>query len=225
MTNSTRWPAARSRATASTEPGIGWCASQTTPSRSHSTTHGPSVWSTSSHWPGVIDHLAMLARRVATCTGASLRTVRRSALLTRRAARRRDVRRRTTCCRSATSRRSCAAIAHNIVAVDVPLERDGTDRYDAAGRRLRQWIAERRARAPIRAPSFTLYRDASSPTRPAPPRARSGSSARWRSSTRAPGRAAPRTHDAEGHDRPPRPHPGHAVQPVAGLGPVARPPA
>src|SRR4029079_18244718 len=29
---------------------------------------------------------------------------------------------------------------HNIVAIDVPLERDGPQRYDAAGRRLADWI-------------------------------------------------------------------------------------
>ncbi|HSJ91297.1 MAG TPA: DUF1015 domain-containing protein [Ilumatobacter sp.] len=46
---------------------------------------------------------------------------------------------------------------HNIVHVDVPRERDGAGRYEAAGARLRQWIAEG---VLIRddEPSFTLYR-------------------------------------------------------------------
>ena len=46
---------------------------------------------------------------------------------------------------------------HNIVHVDVPRERDGDGRYEAAGRRLAEWIhdgvMERDA-----APTFTLYR-------------------------------------------------------------------
>jgi uncharacterized protein (DUF1015 family) len=47
--------------------------------------------------------------------------------------------------------------AHNIVHVDVPRERDGAGRYDAAGARLREWIA---AGVLVRddEPSFTLYR-------------------------------------------------------------------
>jgi uncharacterized protein (DUF1015 family) len=46
---------------------------------------------------------------------------------------------------------------HNIVHVDVPRERDGAGRYEAAGARLRQWIAEG---VLVRddEPSFTLYR-------------------------------------------------------------------
>src|SRR5436305_13952830 len=31
---------------------------------------------------------------------------------------------------------------HNIVAIDVPLDRDGPQRYDTAGRRLADWIRE-----------------------------------------------------------------------------------
>jgi uncharacterized protein (DUF1015 family) len=46
---------------------------------------------------------------------------------------------------------------HNIVHVDVPRERDGADRYEAAGARLREWVAEGViVRDP--APSLTLYR-------------------------------------------------------------------
>jgi uncharacterized protein (DUF1015 family) len=46
---------------------------------------------------------------------------------------------------------------HNIVAVDVPLERDGADRYRAAAARLRSWVA---AGTLVRdpEPSLTLYR-------------------------------------------------------------------
>jgi uncharacterized protein (DUF1015 family) len=46
---------------------------------------------------------------------------------------------------------------HNIVHVDVPRERDGADRYEAAGARLRQWIADG-VLVRDREPSFTLYR-------------------------------------------------------------------
>ena len=46
---------------------------------------------------------------------------------------------------------------HNIVHIDVPRERDGDDRYRAAGERLRTWLAEGvLVRDPE--PSFTLYR-------------------------------------------------------------------
>lgn len=46
---------------------------------------------------------------------------------------------------------------HNIVHVDVPRERDGASRYDAAGELLAQWIADGvLVRDPE--PSFTLYR-------------------------------------------------------------------
>jgi uncharacterized protein (DUF1015 family) len=46
---------------------------------------------------------------------------------------------------------------HNIVHVDVPRERDGEQRYEAAGDRLRSWVAEGvLVRDPE--PSFTLYR-------------------------------------------------------------------
>lgn len=46
---------------------------------------------------------------------------------------------------------------HNIVHVDVPRERDGDGRYEAAGRLLRQWIADGvLVRDDV--PSFTLYR-------------------------------------------------------------------
>ncbi|MFP5487797.1 MAG: DUF1015 family protein [Acidimicrobiia bacterium] len=53
--------------------------------------------------------------------------------------------------------RLAAADPHNVVHVDVPRERDGAGRYDAAGALLRQWIAEG---VLVRddAPSFTLYR-------------------------------------------------------------------
>ena len=47
--------------------------------------------------------------------------------------------------------------AHNIVHVDVPRERDGDGRYDAAGTRLREWIAES-VLVRDAEPSFTLYR-------------------------------------------------------------------
>jgi uncharacterized protein (DUF1015 family) len=45
----------------------------------------------------------------------------------------------------------------NIVHVDVPRERDGEGRYEAAGRRLREWITEG-VMVRDEAPSFTLYR-------------------------------------------------------------------
>jgi uncharacterized protein (DUF1015 family) len=46
---------------------------------------------------------------------------------------------------------------HNIVHIDVPRERDGADRYEAAAARLQQWIADGvMDRDPE--PSFTLYR-------------------------------------------------------------------
>ncbi len=45
----------------------------------------------------------------------------------------------------------------NIVHVDVPRERDGADRYDAAGERLREWLAAGVLVADPE-PSFTLYR-------------------------------------------------------------------
>ena len=46
---------------------------------------------------------------------------------------------------------------HNIVHVDVPRERDGEGRYDAAGERFREWLAEG---VLVRddEPSFVLYR-------------------------------------------------------------------
>jgi len=46
---------------------------------------------------------------------------------------------------------------HNIVHVDVPRERDGADRYEAAGARLRQWVAEG-VMVRDAEPSLTLYR-------------------------------------------------------------------
>jgi hypothetical protein len=46
---------------------------------------------------------------------------------------------------------------HNIVAIDVPLDRDGPQRYDAAGRRLADWIADGVMVADD-SPSLTLYR-------------------------------------------------------------------
>ncbi|MEY2446041.1 MAG: hypothetical protein QOE00_2621, partial [Ilumatobacteraceae bacterium] len=47
--------------------------------------------------------------------------------------------------------------AHNIVAVDVPLERDGAQRYEIAGQRIGEWI---RSGVLVRdpSPSLTLYR-------------------------------------------------------------------
>ncbi len=45
----------------------------------------------------------------------------------------------------------------NIVAIDVPRDSDGPDRYDLAAARLRQWIADGTLVADPR-PSFTLYR-------------------------------------------------------------------
>lgn len=46
---------------------------------------------------------------------------------------------------------------HNIVHVDVPRERDGAGRYEAAAARFRAWLADGvLARDPV--PSFTLYR-------------------------------------------------------------------
>ena len=46
---------------------------------------------------------------------------------------------------------------HNIVHVDVPRERDGADRYEAAATRLRGWIADG-VMVRDTEPSFTLYR-------------------------------------------------------------------
>lgn len=46
---------------------------------------------------------------------------------------------------------------HNIVRVDVPREHDGDERYDAAGDRLRTWLAEGVLTRDDE-PSFTLYR-------------------------------------------------------------------
>lgn len=46
---------------------------------------------------------------------------------------------------------------HNIVHVDVPRERDGASRYEQAGERLRNWLAEG-VLARDDEPSFTLYR-------------------------------------------------------------------
>ena len=46
---------------------------------------------------------------------------------------------------------------HNIVHVDVPRERDGAGRYDAAAARLRGWVADG-VMVPDPEPSFTLYR-------------------------------------------------------------------
>jgi uncharacterized protein (DUF1015 family) len=46
---------------------------------------------------------------------------------------------------------------HNIVHVDVPRERDGDERYEAAAARLRGWIAEG-VMVRDHEPSFTLYR-------------------------------------------------------------------
>ena len=46
---------------------------------------------------------------------------------------------------------------HNVVHIDVPRERDGAGRYEAAGARLRAWLAEG-VLATDGEPSFTLYR-------------------------------------------------------------------
>jgi uncharacterized protein (DUF1015 family) len=46
---------------------------------------------------------------------------------------------------------------HNIVAVDVPLDRDGPDRYEVAGDRLRSWLAEGVLQLDA-SPTLTLYR-------------------------------------------------------------------
>ena len=51
-----------------------------------------------------------------------------------RASRRRRPRRPTTCCRTADVEALLHRHRHNIVAVDVPLERDGPQRYERAGR-------------------------------------------------------------------------------------------
>jgi uncharacterized protein (DUF1015 family) len=50
-----------------------------------------------------------------------------------------------------------ALSAHNIVHIDVPRERDGETRYEAAGERLRNWLAEG-VLVRDEQPSFTLYR-------------------------------------------------------------------
>ena len=47
--------------------------------------------------------------------------------------------------------------AHNIVAIDVPDEADGPGRYEAAGRRLRDWL-EAGVLVTDPTPTFTLYR-------------------------------------------------------------------
>jgi uncharacterized protein (DUF1015 family) len=46
---------------------------------------------------------------------------------------------------------------HNIVAVDVPLDRDGAERYDLAGNRLQSWLREGVLRLDP-TPTLTLYR-------------------------------------------------------------------
>jgi uncharacterized protein (DUF1015 family) len=46
---------------------------------------------------------------------------------------------------------------HNIVAIDVPLDRDGPQRYDAAGRRLAEWVSDGVLVAD-ESHSLTLYR-------------------------------------------------------------------
>jgi uncharacterized protein (DUF1015 family) len=46
---------------------------------------------------------------------------------------------------------------YNIVAVDVPLERDGPDRYDIAARRMATWVRDGVLTRDA-SPSLTLYR-------------------------------------------------------------------
>ena len=149
VTNSTRRPDARSRAIASGEPGIAWRDSQTTPSRSQRTKRIGA---------DAVVHGARCSRRARPanlCRCPASNRSPRSATPPPRSTT--SSPRRTTCCPTPTSTRCEARDPHNIVHVDVPRERDGEGRYEAAAALLRQWIADGvLVRDPE--PSFTLYR-------------------------------------------------------------------
>ena len=156
MTNITRRPDARNRAIASGAPGIAWRDSQTTPSRSHSTNR-----TADQSW---FDR----PRRGVARVRCSKRTPPANLFVCRGSNRSPP---------SATPRPTSTPLIappydvlsdadldeleardpHNIVHVDVPRERDGAGRYDAAAERLRSWIADG---VMVRdgEPSFTLYR-------------------------------------------------------------------
>ena len=109
--------------------------------------------------------------------------------------------------------------AHNIVHVDVPRGGDRPLRRSPAGCCGSGWPTACWSRD--EQPTFTLYRmrftdDAGAAPRPRR-RARRPRGRRRGRRRRAP----PRADDAEGVDRPARPHPGDDGQPVADLGPVA----
>ena len=161
----------------------------------------------------------MLACQVPTCAGATIRTVRRPALLPGRAARRRhraavrrvvDDRRRQLADASRPQHRRhrrATAIATDPIATSWP------------ARRLTAWIDDgrdgARRRAVVDAVSHGVHRRGRAATRHrrCDRCARGGRRGRRRS-------AAPRTNDAEGQDRPARPHQSDAMQPFTDLGPV-----
>ena len=155
VTNSTRRPEARSRSIASGAPGIAWRASHTTPSRSHSTNSIRSKTSRSVASRAVHADRLYQVGASGTLSRAPLRTVPRSPVrvgsLDDVIAPPYDV------LSDAQVDELEARHAHNIVHVDVPRERDGDDRYAAAGDLLRTWLGEG-VMARDDDPSFTLYR-------------------------------------------------------------------
>ena len=148
VTNTTRRPDARSRATASTDPGIATPASHTTPSRSQSTTSGRSTTGDGTRGVGEA------SPELPACTGAEVRTVHRPALPHAPPSTTSSPR-RTTCCRRRTGDALAARDEHNIVHVDVPV--GGADRYERAAATLAGWIADGTLVADA-APTFTIYR-------------------------------------------------------------------
>ena len=144
MTKTTRRPVARRRATASTEPGIGRWASQITPSRSQITTAG----STIRQRTGPVLRPACQPGRVPRFEPFPALRYSPTVDLAAVVAPPYDV----------LSDDDVSALAardeHNIVHVDVPRD---PDRYAAAARLLRHWIAEGILVAD-EAPTFTLYR-------------------------------------------------------------------
>ena len=227
VTNSTRWPAARRRAMASAEPGIGWWASQITPSRSQMHEAGSDVRRAMRrrrhrlpmplrhghdacqpcHPTGVPRFEPFPGLRydaTAVAAGRRRRAALRRAQRGRPAGLRRPPRAQHRARRRARWR---------------PTARAATT---SAGQLLGRVARRRDAASTDAAPTFTLYRMALHRRgRPGP---RHGRRDRRAGGRRRPGRgrrAAPRAHHAEGQHRPPRPDPGHGSQPVADLGSVA----
>ena len=144
MTKTIRRPAARRRATASTEPGIGRWASQITPSRSQITTAG----STSRQRTGPVLRPACQPGRVPRFEPFPALRYSPAVDLAAVVAPPYDV------LSDDDVSELAARDEHNIVHVDVPRD---PDRYAAAARLLRHWIAEGILVAD-EAPTFTLYR-------------------------------------------------------------------